>query len=501
MSPIKITDTSLSHMFQILANNKVKTEELFDIFEKLDLVGFHSIELCEGSFFEISLRHLKEDPWERIKSIKSKISKTKIQVQLRGQNLDGNNYFSNDIVKYFIEKVAANGIDIVRVGDPLNDTKNLETVVKACKNEGICAQGTLYYTESPVHSLEYFKSIAKQIEEMKVDSICIKDIQGLLSPFKAYELITALKKQNTIPIHLHIPIANETALTTYVKAIEAGVDGVDSSASVLNADTSYSQLELLVNILKETKFDTKLNSDLLGEISRYYHTLMHKYTTVSELDNNMYNLKNASKQITKGMFSNLTYLLKHLNQEQHIEEVISEVLRVRMDLGYPPLAAPISQIIVVQAVLNFVTGKRYRMVTEKLKDMVSGKFGKLPGSIKSDIKKTILEGESYNPKNLNAFDIASLDVVKEQVSSNIQKDEDVLTYILFPQYAKEFFECKQEQSTACEVTDAVEEEDKIIVNSEPVKELEKKNIIKSEKNILETIMKENSMPSVLYIDG
>lgn len=500
MLATKITDTSLGHMFQMLTSKKITTEELLNIIEKLDKVGLYSIELCEGSFFESSLRDLKEDPWERIKEIKNKINKTKIQALLRGHNLNGYDYFSEDIVKYFVEKVASNGIDIVRVSDPLNNIKNLETVIKACKNEGVSSQGTIYYTESPVHNVRYFKNIAKQIEDMKVDSICIKDIQGLLGPFEAYELITVLKKQNTIPIHLHIPNTNETALTTYLKAIEAGVDGIDSSASLINLGSKHSQLELLANILEGTKFDIKLDIDLLSQISLYYHSLTHRHSAAIGVEHKLYSLKNSSKHITKGMLSNLVYLLKQLNQEQHVEEVIYEVQRVREDLGYPPLAVPISQIIIVQAVLNFVTGERYRMVTEKLKDLVNGKFGKLPVSVKADIRKTILEGESDKQKNLNDLDITSLNDAKEQVTANIQKDEDLLTYLIYPHYAKELFEYKQEQSATCEVTDEVSEAEEII-NSESKGKLDQGNTIEAEKNIFESIMMENSMPSVLCIDG
>lgn len=502
---VRINDTSISDIFQQMLPKIMETEKMLHIIEKLDDVGFQSIEVCEGSSFALSLRHLKEDPWERLTKIRNRINKTKIRMLLKTDSINGLKYLSKDVLKLYIENVGSHGVDIIRVSDPLNNYRNLEVVIDECRSQGISTEGTIYYAKSPNFSMEYFLKLARELDNMRVDSICIKDVAGELGPYEAYDLITALKNKFKIPLNIHIANTSEVDICTYIKAIEAGVDSIDSSLSIISERDHQSQLELLSDVLKGSKFEINANKTLLGEISQALYTLLKKdkkdqSTTDSEKKYYVQNNKTV-KYVTKGMLANLSYLLEKLNCEQQLDVAIEEVIHIRKDLGYPPLVSPISQIIVVQAVLNVISEKRYLLVSDEMKKLINEQFGEFP--LKNEVKDTILAGQSSKQNKIKVNH--SLDNIKVLLANNLQKDEDLLTYAIYPSYAEEFFLYRKEQFACCEeeriknTTKAVEQEDFL-----PNKQLtgdDNELIQVKHETLLASLMKENAMPSLLSIDG
>ena len=450
MAKVKITETVLRDAHQSLIATRMTTEEMLPILNKLDEIGYNSLEAWGGATFDACMRFLNEDPWERLKKIKDVVKKTKLQMLLRGQNLLGYKHYADDVVEYFIQKAIFNGIDVIRIFDALNDVRNIETAIKACKKEGGHAQGTVCYTISPVHNLELFVKDAKRLEEMGADSICIKDMAGLLIPYDAYNLIKALKENVKVPIQLHTHYTSGVASMTYLKAIEAGVDIVDCAISPMALGTSQPPTEPLVATLLGTEYDTGLDLSKLSEIADYFRPLQQEYIKKELLDVKMMgvDVNTLIYQVPGGMLSNLVSQLKQSNAMEKYEEVLKEVPRVRADFGYPPLVTPTSQIVGTQAVLNVITGERYKMVPKESKGLVKGEYGKTPSEIPQEISKMILKDEETivcRPADLIE---PELENIKSKIGKIIEKDEDILSYALLPQVAEKFFEWRLNQKNA-----------------------------------------------------
>lgn len=443
---VNITETALRDAHQSLIATRMRLEDMLPIIEKLDNVGYHSLEAWGGATFDACLRFLNEDPWHRLRVIRDKAQKTKLQMLLRGQNLLGYKHYADDVVEYFVQKAVANGMDIIRIFDALNDPRNIETAIKACKKEGGHAQATVCYTTSPVHTLELFVKDAKTLESMGADSLCIKDMAGLLTPYAAYELVKAIREEIKIPMALHTHYTSGVASMTYLKAIEAGIDIVDCAISPLAMGTSQPPTEPLVASLKETPYDTGLDLNLLSEIAEYFRPLREKYIQTGLLDQKVLGVDvNALiYQVPGGMLSNLVSQLKQSNATDKYDEVLKEVPRVRQDFGYPPLVTPTSQIVGTQAVFNVIMGERYKMVPKESKALVKGEYGKTPGTISDEIYKKILGDEkpiTQRPADLIAPELES---TREKIKDDIEQDEDVLSYALLPQVAEKFFKLRKE---------------------------------------------------------
>jgi len=444
---IKITDTSLRDAHQSLIATRMTTDDILPIVELMDKVGYHSLECWGGATFDACVRFLNEDPWERLRKIRDKAKNTKLQMLLRGQNLLGYKHYADDVVDYFVQKAVANGIDIIRIFDALNDPRNMERAMKACKKEGGHAQAAFSYTISPFHSLEQFVKDAKTYVEMGADSICIKDMAGLLVPYKAYELVKALKENVKVPIQLHTHYTSGVGSMTYLKGIEAGVDVVDCAISPMAMGTSQPPEEPLVATLQGTPYDTGYDLNLLSEIASYFAKLRDKYLASGLLNTKVLGVDvNALiYQVPGGMLSNLVSQLKQAGKEDKLQEVLQEVPKVREDLGYPPLVTPTSQIVGTQAVLNVVMGERYKMIPKETKGIVKGEYGKTPAPIKEEIVKKIIGDEeriTCRPADLIPNE---LDKIRKEAAEYIEQDEDVLTYAMFPQVAVKFFEYRKAQ--------------------------------------------------------
>ena len=415
---------------------------MLKIAEKIDQVGFFSLEAWGGATFDVAIRFLNEDPWERIRQLKKRVRKTSLQMLLRGQNVVGYKNYPDDVLIRFVEKAAENGIDIFRVFDAVNDIRNMEIAIRTVKRCGKHAQGTISYTISPVHTVERFVEFAKELAALDCDSICIKDMAGMLAPQPAYELITALKKEIGLPVHLHSHSTSGMVMMTYFRACEAGVDILDTAFSPLAWGTSQPPVESVVAALKDTPYDTELDLALLSEIAQYFRELREKYYDPIRLIDPKAERIDASiivHQIPGGMFSNLLSQLREQKAEHRLSEVLEEVPKVRKELGYPPLVTPTSQLVGIQAVLNVISGKRYSIIPKEIKDYVKGLYGRPPGPIDPKIRKKIIGDEQ--PITGRPADLLepALDKVPEDVRPFIESEEDKITYALFPQVALEFF--------------------------------------------------------------
>ena len=440
--PVKITDTTFRDAHQSLMATRMRTDAMLPIAEKIDQVGFFSIEMWGGATFDVCIRYLAEDPWERIRVLKRHIKNTPFQMLLRGQNVVGYRNYPDDVVIKFVEKAAENGIDIFRVFDALNDVRNMEVAIKTIKKCGKHAQGSICYTISPVHTIEYYVDVAKKLAELECDSICIKDMAGMLAPKPAYELITTLKKEVGLPVHLHSHSTSGMVMMTYLRACDAGVDILDTAFSPLAWGTSQPPVESVVAALKGTPYDTGLNLELLHEIAEYFQELREKYYDPLKLINPKSERVDPSiliHQIPGGMFSNLLEQLKEQNALHRLKDVLEEVPIVRKELGYPPLVTPTSQLVGIQAVFNVLSGKRYSIVPKEVKDYVKGFYGKPPAPIDEKVKKLIIGDEE--PITCRPADLLepALNKIPEEVKPYIESEEDKLTYALFPQVALEFF--------------------------------------------------------------
>ena len=447
--PIKITETILRDAHQSLIATRMSTEQMLPIIEKLDNVGYHSLECWGGATFDASLRFLKEDPWDRLRKIRERAKKTKLQMLFRGQNILGYRPYADDVVEYFVQKSAANGIDIIRIFDCLNDLRNLKTAVKAANKEKVEAQIALSYTLGDAYTLDYWVDIAKKIEEMGANSICIKDMAGLLTPYKATELIGAMKEAVDLPIQLHTHYTSGVASMTYMKAVEAGVDVIDTAISPFALGTSQPATEVMVETFKGTPYDTGLDQKLLAEIADYFRPIRDEALDSGLLNpkNLGVNIKTLLYQVPGGMLSNLTSQLKEQHAEDKFYDVLEEVPRVRKDLGEPPLVTPSSQIVGTQAVFNVLMGERYKMVTKETKDILLGKYGATVKPFNPEVQKKCIGDEK--PITCRPADLLDneLEKLESEMAQYKEQDEDVLTYALFPQVAMDFFKYRQAQKT------------------------------------------------------
>ena len=457
--PVKITETILRDAHQSLIATRMPTELMLPIAPKMDEVGYHSVECWGGATFDACLRFLKEDPWERLRKLKACFKKTKLQMLFRGQNILGYNHYADDVVEYFAQKSVANGIDIVRIFDCLNDLRNLETAVKATKKEGGHAQIALSYTLGDAYTLEYWEKTAKQIEELGADSICIKDMAGLLVPYEATRLVTALKKGSKLPIQLHTHYTSGVASMTYMKAVEAGCDIIDTAMSPLSMGTSQPATEVMVETFRGTEYDTGLDQNLLAEIAAYFAPYREECLKNGLLNPKVMgvNIKTLQYQVPGGMLSNLVSQLKEAHAEDKFEAVLEEVPRVRKDFGEPPLVTPSSQIVGTQAVLNVLQGERYKMVTKESKKILSGEFGQTIKPFNKEVQKKCIG--DVKPITCRPADLIKpqLEKYREECKEWIQQDEDVLSYALFPQVATDFFKYRQAQQKGVDVAAADKE--------------------------------------------
>ena len=447
MAKVKITDTILRDAHQSQAATRMRLEEMLPIADKLDKVGYHSLEVWGGATFDSCLRFLKEDPWERLRRLRKAIPNTKLQMLLRGQNLLGYKHYADDVVDEFVKKSIDNGIDIIRIFDALNDVRNMEQAIKSTKKYKGHVQAALCYTISPVHTIDYFVDLAKRLENLGADTICIKDMANLLLPYTAYELVTKLKNTVKVPIQLHTHNTTGTGDMVYLKAIEAGVDVVDTALSPLGNGTSQPATEPLVATLQGTEWDTGLDLNLLNEIADHFKVVAQRLIKDGYLNQKVLSIdiNTLIYQVPGGMLSNLLSQLKQQNAEDKFEEVLKEVPRVREDFGYPPLVTPTSQIVGTQAVLNVLTGERYKMITNESKGLIRGEYGQLPGEVSEEIRKTII-GDSEVITHRPADDIPpELDKYREEIKEYLEQEEDVLSYASFPQVSMEFFKYRQAQ--------------------------------------------------------
>ena len=452
--PIKITETILRDAHQSLIATRMTTDQMLPIVEKLDKVGYHSVECWGGATFDASLRFLKEDPWDRLRKFRDGFKNTKLQMLFRGQNILGYSQYADDVVEYFVQKSLANGIDIIRIFDCMNDIRNLETAVKAANKEKGHAQVALSYTLGEAYTLDYWTDMAKRIEDMGANSLCIKDMAGLLLPYTATELVTALKETVSIPIQLHTHYTSGVASMTYMKAVEAGVDVIDTAMSPFALGTSQPATEVMVETFKGTPYDTGFDQKLLAEIADYFRPIRDEALDSGLLNpkNLGVNIKTLLYQVPGGMLSNLTSQLKDLGAEDKYYEVLEEVPRVRKDLGECPLVTPSSQIVGTQAVMNVIQGERDKMVPQQTKDVLSGKYGATVKPFNPDVQKKCIG--DVEPITCRPADLIppQLDKLKEEIAPYMQQDEDVLTYALFPQVAMDYFKYRDAQQTKVDAT-------------------------------------------------
>ena len=435
--PIKITETVLRDAHQSLIATRMTTEQMLPIIDKMDKVGYHSVECWGGATFDASLRFLKEDPWERLRKLRDGFKNTKLQMLFRGQNILGYRHYADDVVEYFVQKSIANGIDIIRIFDCLNDLRNLQTSVKACNKEGGHAQVALSYTLGDAYTLDYWK-----------------DMAGLLVPNKATELVQALKDGSSLPIQLHTHYTSGVASMTYLKAVEAGCDVIDTAISPLALGTSQPATEVMAKTFEGTEFDPGLDQKLLAEIADYFRPLREEWIASGLLNPKVLgvNVKTLLYQVPGGMLSNLVSQLKEMGAEDKFEAVLEEVPRVRKDYGEPPLVTPSSQIVGTQAVLNVVTGERYKMCTKESKALVRGEYGQSVKPVDPEVKKKVIGDEEQitcRPADLLENE---LDKIEKEMIQYKKQDEDVLTYALFPQVATDFFKYREAQDKKVDVT-------------------------------------------------
>lgn len=453
---VKITETVLRDAHQSLIATRMPTELMLPIVEKMDQVGYHSVECWGGATFDACLRFLKEDPWERLRKLRAGFKNSKLQMLFRGQNILGYNHYADDVVEYFVQKSISNGIDILRIFDCLNDLRNLETAVNACKKEGGHAQIALSYTLGDAYTLDYWKDTARKIEEMGADSICIKDMAGLLVPYEASRLVKALKEGSSLPIQLHTHYTSGVAAMTYMKAVEAGCDIIDCAMSPLALGTSQPATEVMVETFRGTEYDTGYDQQLLSEIAEYFRPYREEVLASGLLNPKVLgvNIKTLMYQVPGGMLSNLVSQLKEAHAEDKYQEVLEEVPRVRKDFGEPPLVTPSSQIVGTQAVLNVLQGERYKMVTKESKKILTGEFGQTIKPFNPEVQKKCIG--DVEPITCRPADLIEpqLPKFKEECKEWIQQEEDVLSYALFPQVATDFFKYRQAQQKKVDVAAA-----------------------------------------------
>jgi len=442
LGKIKITDTSLRDGHQSLWATRMTTEDMLPILENIDEVGYHSLEVWGGATFDVCIRYLNEDPWERLRKIRRGIKKTKLQMLLRGQSIVGYTHYPDDIVEKFVEKAAENGIDIFRVFDALNDIRNLETCMRAAKKSGKHVQACVVYTVSPVHTMQHFVETALRLKDMGADSICIKDMAGLLSPYASFELVKALKDNVQLPLQLHTHYIGGLAIAALLKAAEAGVDIIDTASVPMAFGSSQPPVETIVRALQDTPWDTGLDLHALFNIATHFEQI-RKHKGFERGVTRIADMKVFEHQVPGGMITNLYSQLEEQKASHRIDEVLAEIPRVRADLGYPPLVTPTSQIIGIQAVLNILMGERYKLCPGEVKDYVRGYYGKPAVAIKDEIRKKIIGDEeviTVRPADLLE---PAWERSRQELGELAESEEDILTYALFPQVALKFFEYRK----------------------------------------------------------
>lgn len=454
--PVGITETILRDAHQSQIATRMTTEQMLPIIDKMDQVGYHSVECWGGATFDACLRFLKEDPWERLRKLRDGFKHTKLQMLFRGQNILGYRHYADDVVEYFVQKSIANGIDIIRIFDAFNDLRNLETSVKACKKEGGHAQIALCYTLGEAYTLDYWKEIAKRIEEMGADSICIKDMAGLLVPYEAEALVKALKASTKLPIQLHTHYTSGVASMTYMKAVEAGCDIIDTAMSPFALGTSQPATEVMCETFRDTPFDTGLDQKLLAEIADYFRPIQEEALKSGLLNPKVLgvNIKTLMYQVPGGMLSNLVSQLKDAHAEDKYYDVLEEIPRVRKDFGEPPLVTPSSQIVGTQAVLNVLMGERYKMITKESKALLHGEYGQTVKPFNPEVQKKACGDET--PITCRPADLLKPELreMEKEMARYKQQDEDVLSYALFPQVAVDFFKYREAQQEKVDPTRA-----------------------------------------------
>lgn len=454
--PIGITETILRDAHQSLIATRMPTELMLPIIDTMDKVGYHSVECWGGATFDASLRFLKEDPWDRLRQLKDGFKNTKLQMLLRGQNVLGYRHYADDVVAYFVQKSIANGIDIIRIFDCLNDLRNLQASVDACNKEGGHAQIALSYTLGDAYTMDYWMDIAKRIEDMGAHSICIKDMAGLLVPYKAEELIKAMKSATDLPIQLHTHYTSGVASMTYLKAVEAGVDVIDCAISPFSMGTSQPATEVMVETFRGTAYDTGYDQELLAKIADHFKPFREECLANGLLDPKVMgvDIKTLMYQVPGGMLSNMVSQLKEQNAADKYDEVLKEIPRVRKDFGEPPLVTPSSQIVGTQAVMNVLMGEPYKMATGQTKDLLSGKYGEAVKPFNPEVQKKVIgDGEviTCRPADLLPNELEKLEA---ECAEWKQQDEDVLSYALFPQVAVDYFKYRQAQQEKVDMTQA-----------------------------------------------
>lgn len=448
MGKLKITETCLRDGHQSLIATRLKTDEILPILSEMDDVGYHSLEVWGGATFDSCIRYLNEDPWDRLRKIRKYVKKTKLQMLHRGQNILGYRHYADDVVEKFIFKSIENGIDIIRVFDALNDLRNLDTSIKFTKKYGAHIQVAMSYTVSPVHTKEYYVMLSKNIENMGADSICIKDMSGILLPYDGYDLIKEIKKNISIPLEIHTHSTCGIGEMLYLKSAEAGIDIIDTAISTFGGGVSQPPTESIVKTFEGTNFNTNINFEKLKIIADYFKPIRDKYLKDGVLTPKSYfvNPQIIHTQLPGGMISNMINQMKSQGIEDKFEEVLEEIPNVRKDLGYPPLVTPLSQMVGTQAVMNILSRDRYKLISKEIKDYIKGLYGKTPMDINEDLRDKVLNGDDAircRPADLIENEFLKFKAGSKEFAKN---DEDVLSYILFPQIAKEFLEKKYNQN-------------------------------------------------------
>lgn len=444
MAKVNITDTILRDAHQSQAATRMRTEDMLKVADKLDKVGYWSLEVWGGATFDSCLRFLYEDPWVRLQKLREAMPNTKLQMLLRGQNILGYKHYADDVVDDFVKKSIENGIDVIRIFDALNDPRNLETAMKATKKYGGICEAAFSYTTSPVHTLEYFVELAKTLVDMGADTICVKDMANIILPFDAYKLVKMLKQAVDVPIHFHTHNTAGTGELIYLKAIEAGADIVDTALSPLGNGTSQPATEPLVATLQGTEYDTGLDLHLLSTIAKHFRKVADRLKEEGYLNPKVMNVdvNTLIYQVPGGMLSNLMSQLTQQGLMDKYMDVLNEVPKVREDFGYPPLVTPTSQIVGTQAVMNVMSGERYKLIPQESKNLLMGEYGQLPGKVNEEVKKKVIGDKE--PITCRPADLLQpeLEKYREEVKEYSDREEDVLSYALFPQVATQFFKAR-----------------------------------------------------------
>jgi oxaloacetate decarboxylase alpha subunit len=442
-----ITDTTLRDAPQSLWATRMHLTDILPIAERIDEVGYHSVEVWGGAIFDVCMRYLNEDPWDRLYRIREKFKRTRLQMLLRGQNLVAYRNFADDLVEEFVKRAIAGGIDIIRIFDALNDTRNMEKAIEVTRREGAHAQGTICYTISPVHDMEHFVETAKALVDMGSQSICVKDMSGILAPYVCYELVKRLKEAVDVPVQLHAHASTGMASNSYIKGIEAGADVIDCAVAPLSLYTSQPAVETIIASFRGTEYELDLDFDAIRDVSEYFEVVSRRRKLMG-LEQPLIDVTVISHQIPGGMATNLIAQLEQQNAIDRLEEVLEEIPRVRRDMGYPPLVTPTSQLVGTQAVLNIVLGERYRIIPREIENYVRGYYGRPPAPISDELKRKVLKGEE--PITCRPADVLEPELPKAKRDLDpelVEKEEDYLSYAIFPDVALDFFRWRKDPTS------------------------------------------------------